>query len=248
MSCREQNRVFDYLLGELPEADRKHVEVHVEQCDACRSLSEEFGMTDRALRARKTSPIPEGLASSCARFIDDRTRTASEPRRLRLDDSWIRRLLVPSPAWRFAVLVVVFLGGMGAGKLLFDSPSWMERIGRLIPSEASQEISEGRSIRNYLLSVETLFLGLSNMESAGLLDEEDWEMELEVTREVLKRTRRMKRILEERNPELHQLVGEIEWVLEDIVGSSGWEFVEVSRDVRREIDERRLLMKIHVHI
>ena len=242
MACKEENKILAYVLGELSEKDRERVEAHVQGCASCEALMEHVDAADRVLRGRKPAGVPEGLAASCIQAIDEEAGRA--PRKVRFEIPFLGRLFPVSPVWQFAVLLLVFVGGIGAGKVLFDSPTWLEQYGRLAPSENTQELSEGRMIRNYLLSVETLFLGLSNTESAAFLDEEDWEAELEVTREVLRRTRRMKRVLEEKNPELYQLVGEIEWVLEDIVGTSGWEFADLSSDVRQEIDERRLLMKI----
>ena len=247
MACKEQNTILSYILGEFPDEDRERVEAHAQDCGSCAEMMGALETTDRMLRTRKSLSIPKNLATSCIRAIDEeeKRRNVSSG----IQESLLGRLLTPAPAWRFAVLVIVFLGGLGAGKLLFDSPTWIDKYASLLnPSEDAQVLSEERAIRNYLLSVETLFLGLSNMESTAVLDEEEWELELEVTNEILKRTRRIKRILEDRDPELYQLVGEIEWVLEDIVGTSGWEFADLSRDVRQQIDERRLLMKIHVHI
>lgn len=245
MACREESKVFAYTLGELSGEHRERVEAHTQRCSSCAALLEDLAAADHDLRVRNVPRVPAGLVSSCIRAIDEETGRKS--RGLRFEFPSLGRFFTPAPVWRFAVLLFVFLGGIGAGKLLFDAPTWLERYRSLNPPEHSQEMSEGRMIRNYLLSVETLFLGLSNTENAAI-PEEDWEAELEVTREVLKRTRRMKRLLEHRNPELYRLVGEIEWILEDIVGASGWEFAGLSNDVRREIDERRLLMKIHVHI
>ena len=247
MACRMKKQVLPYFLGELCEEEKEVIQNHVETCPECGGLLEEFEETGRLLKRRMFPELPDGVAKECLQKIGSETRPwrgASVLEKL-LD----RFTLRPKVVWRWAVLVVVFCSGLCLGKFLFDPPTWLERYERMVRSrEMSGRIDENWSLRNYLLSVETLFLDLANMDDPALLDEEDWIMEREIAHEILSRTRRMKDVAEDGNPELYRLVLEIEWVLEDVLGSAEVNLADLSKDVRQSIDERRLLAKIHNYI
>ena len=62
---------------------------------------------------------------------------------------------------------------------------------------------------------------------------------------MLIRNRQIKGIAEKEDPLLFSLLVEIEWVLEDVVGTSSAEMVEMASDIQQDIDESRVLSKIH---
>lgn len=244
MACKEKNKVLPYLLGELHDQEQEPFQNHVEMCGECDELYKGFEETGKLLQKRVFRKIPAGLADNCLRRI---RMERSHPRKASRFETLLDRFtLWPHPAWRWALIVVVFFGGLGLGKILFDPPTWFERYNQLSSNNSPlNDLNENRALRNYLLSVETLFLNLSNMDDPSLLDDKEWEMEMEITREVLHRTREVKNHLENRDQELYQLVTEIEWVLEDVIGTAEINLAELSADVRQSIDERQILTKIH---
>ena len=245
MGCRQKKKVVPYLRDELESDEREQFQSHWKTCASCRESVESLKSLDQLLKARPLPEAPEGLAEACIRRVDEiDSVTPKSSRWSRLLERWN---VLPAPAFRFAMMTIVFLAGLGMGKLLFDKPSWTSKFGGFTEGSPGMEMTTGRPLRNYLLSVETLFLDFSNMESAAL-DAEDWEAELEMTQEVLKRTRELKRLTESINPQLYQLVAEIEWVLEEIAGTPQMYLADVSRDVRQTIDEQRILVKIHGYI
>ena len=247
MKACSQEKIFSYLLGEFSGEELEAFQKHVSGCPECAQLLATYETTDRLLKTREPVPVPKALGKACIQTVTQLTCEEREASPLRRLFEGVYRQ--PFPAWRVAAVAAVFLLGLGLGKIVFDRPTWTEKYGRFARANGvSDQIDDGRALRNYLLSVETLFLDLSNMEIAAFLDEEEWEAELELTREVLRRTRELSRIMEGRNPELFQLMTEIEWVLEEIVGTEGWELAELSKDFQRSIGERRLLMKIHGYI
>lgn len=247
MTCKKKQRVLSFFLNELREEEAETFKDHLRTCSECGELLEEFETTERFLKSRPLPKVPTGLEKNCLRRIDLETR---EWRRESVFEKLFNRLIWrPKPVWRWAVLVFVFCGGFGLGKLVFDDSNWLEKYKRMIRGEVvSGDIHEGRYLHNYLLSVETHFLNLSNMKNPTLLDKEDWKVEMEVTREILRRTRRMKEAVLDGDPDLYQLVTEIEWVLEDVLHTPKLELAGLSKDIRQNIDERRLLTKIHGYI
>jgi hypothetical protein len=247
MACEKKNHVLSDILGELPDEERKTFRKHATTCMECKELLKEFEETQQLLERRALPEAPEDLVEGCLRKIGKENRhttRASVFGRLLNRLAWWQE-----PAWQWAVLVIVFCGGLGLGKILFDPPTWVERYGKLVRNRPMQNsVNENRSLRNYFLSVETLFLDLSNMDDRSLLDDEEWDMEMDITREVLHRTRQIKNDVKDRNNEIYQLVTEIEWVLEDMLGTEEFDFAGLSKDVRQVIDERQLLTKIHEFI
>ena len=244
MECPRTKRVLSYALGEYHDEERKAFRDHVESCSECRELLKAFEATEQLLKMRTLPEAPAKLKRECLRRIDVEAKSrgnATAFRRL-----WNGLLWRPQPAGRIAVLVVVFCSGLGLGKLLFDQPSWLDRTRRMVQNGSMFEtLDNNRVLRNYLLSVETHFLNLSNMENPVLIHREDWDAEMKFTQEILKRTRKMKEIVRHKNLELYQLVSEIEWVLEDVIRTPELELADLSKELRRDIDERRLIAKIH---
>jgi len=244
MACKEKNKVLPYLLGELHDQGREPFQDHVEMCEECDEIFKAFEETGKLLRKRTFRKVPARLADNCLRRI--RMKSSHQRKSYRFEAMLDRFTLWPQPVWRWALLVVIFFGGLGLGKILFDPPTWFERYDKLTSNNSSlNDLNENRALRNYLLSVETLFLNLSNMDDPSLLDDKEWEMEMEITREVLHRTREVKNHFENRDQELYHLVTEIEWVLEDVIGTAEIDLAELSADVRQTIDARQILTKIH---
>ena len=247
MTCREQKKLMFYLLGELRDEERKAFRRHVDVCPACSKLLGEFEQTGRVLEKRRLPAVPDDLLKKCLRKIENETQYLREPSVFEKMFGAVTRW--PRPVVRWATIVVVFLGGLGLGKCLFDPPTWWERYeGWVRGRRVWEKVDDSRYMRNYLLSVETLLLDLTNMGDPALLDGEEWEMEVGMIREVLRRSRQIEALTKDRHPELNQLVTEIRWVLEDVLGAAELDLAGLSGDVRQDIEERGLLVRIHDHL
>jgi anti-sigma factor RsiW len=75
MSCSPFD-LRDYFLKELPEPERKQVEVHVKTCAACREELDRLRLTEAALVALRDEEIPQRLA-----FVSDKIFEPSAWRR-----------------------------------------------------------------------------------------------------------------------------------------------------------------------
>lgn len=243
MACKKANSVLPYLTGELNQEEKGRFYSHLKHCTECERLVEEFEETRLWLGKRPLIDIPEGLEQACLRGIDEAfpRKRAVSPR-----ESLTKRIFWnPAPAWRIAFAAVIFCIGLGTGKVLFDRPDWMNKLGFQADGTAStEELVAGKPFQNYLLSVETLFLDLSNTEIPNLMEEE-WQVELQLIEEILVRTRRLKNAAENRHPDLFQLVTEIEWVLEELIGAADYNLADFPEEVRSNIIKRQLLTKIH---
>ncbi|MBZ5578510.1 MAG: zf-HC2 domain-containing protein [Acidobacteriia bacterium] len=75
MSCSPFD-LRDYVLKELPEAERKQAEAHVKGCAACRGEVERLRMTEAALFSLRDEEIPQRIA-----FVSDKIFEPSPWRR-----------------------------------------------------------------------------------------------------------------------------------------------------------------------
>lgn len=119
MNCHQARDLLSpYIDGELPAAERAHLEQHLEQCEDCRSELAELQALVDALGSLPEEPLPAGFGEALHGRL---TRRSWWPRLARLLPS-----RVPShPAWAHALAVaclVVFLvssltavAGMGRG-------------------------------------------------------------------------------------------------------------------------------------
>jgi hypothetical protein len=244
MNCKERDKVLSYILGELEQKAAVLFQKHVKACSDCRKLIREFQETGQILKNRTLPKVPVELEKKCLREIKKITRSRSKAS---LFEGVMTRLpLGLKPAMQWALIVIVFCGGVGLGKLLFDTPGWLRIPDRLTPSGSILTSGdENRALHNYLLSVETLFLDLSNMDDPVLLDKEEWSHQMQIARRALNRTRQIKKYTEIGDQPLHQLLTEIEWALEDILTTASIDMAGLTQDFRQTIGESKLLTKIH---
>ena len=243
MSCKQRENVVSFVLGELSHHNSEQFHEHVKHCPECHQLLQEFEETGKILGSRTLPNAPNGLIGDCLLRI----RRSGRDRKASIVERFFLPRLRPGLQW--ATIIVVFSMGLGLGKLLFQPPAWLERYGRLAQNrETFLPIDDNRAMRSYLLSVEMLLLDLSNMDDPALLDDDEWETEIQITREMLQRTRQIKNRLGDGDRRLYQLVAEIEWVLEDVLGTTNIDVAGLPPDVRRAIDDQQLLTKIHEYI
>ena len=243
MACKQQEKVVSFVLGELSHQNRERFREHAESCPECHQFLQEFEETGKIIGTRTLPSAPAGLIDDCLLRI----RRAGQNRKASIVERFFHPRLRPGLQW--AAIIVVFFMGLGLGKLLFKPPTWLGRYGRLAQNRtAIHHINDNRALRSYLLSVEMLFLDLSNMDDPALLDDDEWDMEIQITREILQRTRQIKNSLGDRDHQLYQLVAEIEWVLEDVLGTANIDVAGMPTNVRQAIDDQQLLTKIHEYI
>jgi hypothetical protein len=243
MACKQREDVVSFVLGELSHQNSEPFHEHVKHCPECHQLLQEFEETGNILGSRTLPSAPDRLVDDCLLRI----RRAGRDQKA----SIVERFFLPRfrPGLQWAAIIVVFFMGLGLGKLLFQPPAWLERYGRSAQNRAVfLPIDDNRAMRSYLLSVEMLLLDLSNMDDPALLDDDEWDIEIQITREILQRTRQIKDRLGDGDRRLYQLVVEIEWVLEDVLGTANIDVAGLPPDVRRAIDDQQLLTKIHEYI
>ena len=128
MNCEEVRGLFpDYLAGSLP--DRVHAELteHLEACVACREEQESLlGLWTKLSLLPEIEPSPAAdsrfqtmLAAYRAGWDQPKHGSAL---RTRLRD-WLGRRWLVQPAWQFAVVLLLFGGGLLAGWSLRRSGS-----------------------------------------------------------------------------------------------------------------------------
>jgi len=244
MACHDKEKTLSYILGEIVPQEEAPLKDHMGTCQECSTLLDAVEETRQILGKRRLPKEPAGLADRCMQKIQ-----TEHPDKRKASRSWspLDRLLIwPVPVRRWAFITVVFCLGIGFGKVLFNPPTWLERYEYLFNNETIfDDGNPNRVLHNYLLGVETLFLNLSNMDDPSLLNDDEWEMEMDVTRKMLHRTRQIKNRVEREDDALYHLVNEIEWVLDDIIGTAEINLAGLSRDVRETIDKQQLLTKIH---
>jgi hypothetical protein len=243
MACKQRENVVLFMLGELSHQNRNQFKEHVNRCPECHQLLQEFQETGKILQGRTLPSAPDGLVGDCLLRI----RRSGQNRKVSIVERFFQPRFRPGLQW--VAIFMVFFMGLGLGKLLFQPPAWLERYGKLAQNQvAFLPIDDNRATRSYLLSVEMLLLDLSNMDDPSLLDDDEWDMEIQITQEMLQRTRQIKNRLGDGDRRLYQLVAEIEWVLEDVLGTANMEMAGLPPDVRRAIDDQQLLTKIHEYI
>jgi anti-sigma factor RsiW len=106
MDCIDKKKISAYLDGELPEDERARIEIHLEECAACRAEAEELTAVSNAL------DVLDGLEPD--------PYFASRVKRLALlqkQNGRLKRVLVPAAATAAAALSLL-LGGF-LGKTLY---------------------------------------------------------------------------------------------------------------------------------
>jgi Putative zinc-finger len=71
INCRKL--ILEYLVeyedGSMPEADRRHLEQHFEDCPPCLVFLKSYRATGRTLKMLKPRDIPKNLADAVVRFV-----------------------------------------------------------------------------------------------------------------------------------------------------------------------------------
>jgi hypothetical protein len=163
MKCHKARELFpDELAGTLAEAERVALAAHLASCAACRD--EQGSLRDMW---QKLSLLPELEPSAEAdshfqvmlrgfRAGADQVKREAAPR-LALPD-WLRNWWTLKPAWQFAALLVLFIGGVFAGWALWHGSGRLERQRQRELADLRVEISSLR---------EQMALSLLERQSAG---------------------------------------------------------------------------------
>jgi len=113
MSCVAPERIYDYLDGDLSEAERFAFEAHLAECGACRTAVARRRLIAEAAEALPPFAIPDGFAAAIvARLPREEARAAARKPVWRRPGAWA------AAAGALALLVTV-----GAGALLLTGTS-----------------------------------------------------------------------------------------------------------------------------
>lgn len=239
MSCKHSEFILTYLYDEMEQDKRIQFQQHLDNCATCQQIVTEYEQTNALLRKRTMPAIPPNLYQSCLYKIDT----------IKNKSAWYATIfekifLRPKLAWQFAVLLLVFTAGLGIGKMVFAPPVWLQNYKLNLSS--TEKINQKQLIRNYLLSVEILLLDLTNLETQ--LNKNELQTELEVTKQVLNRTNHIKKLVQQSDTQLYQLLIDIEWVLEDVIDTPDFDLDNIPRYVQKTIEKQNILDKIHLFI
>lgn len=245
MKC-EQEKLMVYIRGELSKTESQHLEDHIDQCTSCDGILAELKDVDSLLSTRSMPTPPDSLIVDCLKKLPGES---TENKKSRSAFSFFERFFNgPRPIVRWAFVAIVFFVGLGSGKLLFSPPNWAAKYSKLVKNESIEaRLVESKVLRHYFLSVQTLLLDLSNRDDLDPLST-DLSYEKDFTREILQNTRKIKAASKENDAELYQLVSEIEFVLEEIMGTTQYQLAGFSDEVRETIEEKQILTKIQDHI
>ena len=241
MKCKNETKILAYLLDELDKTKHQKLEAHLQTCEHCQAVYQKLKETHDQIQVRLVPAPPHHLVKKCIQTIRVKTKHHSHSHLWNLFSVFERN---PKPLLRWALLIVVFGTGLGLGKIIFDTPQWSKSPGRWISNSFVGGRQNRSSLRQYLLSVETLLLDISNVQYSEL-EENNWDIEMEITQKILQQTVQIKTQIQD-NPDLLQLVTDIEWVLEDMLDSMDYEMAGMPETVRQTIQEQRLLSRLYV--
>jgi anti-sigma factor RsiW len=113
-----------FVLQEIPPAQRRQMEEHLNTCAACRQEVEALGLTIVAVRRLPQQPIPRRLA-----FVSDPV----------FELPWWKRLWrAPAPAWGFAAAAVIAMAILAHGLLAPPPPPAVARFSQADIEKAVQ--------------------------------------------------------------------------------------------------------------
>jgi anti-sigma factor RsiW len=127
MSCSPFD-LRDYFLKELPEPERKQVEVHTRTCDACQEELERLRLTGAALLSLSDEEIPQRLA-----FVSDKVFEPA-PWRRAWSAFWGSAARLGFASAAMLSVALIFFAVHGAGQKAGG------RAGALTPPEMQQQI------------------------------------------------------------------------------------------------------------
>lgn len=114
MNCQDvKNQLRAFSIGELPRRVRQIVQVHVSECDACRSELAKIDALAGVLAAAQAPPIPSGFAARVLTTARQRLETEQFESWNLL--SWWRLTSAPMHAAAAAVLVIGLTIGLVMG-------------------------------------------------------------------------------------------------------------------------------------
>jgi hypothetical protein len=241
MKCNKKSKALLYLFDQLEKSEYDIYKKHMESCAACQLFLYELQQTQKIMQSRSYPEIPEDLIKTSIRLVRDESKSKKNPLLFKTK----KKRFIPflRPSWQMAVLFLVFLIGFGIGKIGLSPVAWRNSFYLISQSHGNRR--NAAVLQDYLLGVETLFLDLSNREKNLLIEEEEIRKEILLTHDALKKTKKIKKIIKDKDTQLFQLILEIEWVLEEILFSVQQDKNNFSKDAREKLEEYPLLVKIY---
>ena len=230
-------------MGLLPEEDREACVRHIQTCPHCAKHYREYGLTDRILAARSEIQVPTDLEKQCLSGYS----CHADPRRGPV--SFHRRLapVFQVPAFKWTFVMLIFVCGIGAGLFLRDGGFSQREASTIGMLRTPETLKESRTVRNYLISVEALFLNLDNMEGPETFAGAEWEVEVKFARAMLEKTSDIK-AMARNDEELLKLVNEIEYILKNMLNRIELKLNDMPRYLARDIRNHKLIPRIHEYI
>jgi hypothetical protein len=244
MTCPLEKQTLRLCTGDLNDTEHQETFKHIKKCPDCHLIFQDFQETEKYLKKRILPHTPKSLARDCYKRIEKEFSNERKTSAATVRFPFSRWALRPALQW--ALVCIIFISGLGLGKIIFAPPNWVNQYTNMIRRRISaNKIDDSRFVRNYFLNVETFFLELANIDDPSKIDDEDWNMEMKIANQVLQKTRQMKHHAEEKDDTLYTLLTDIEMVLEDVINTPKQEFIHYCQSIQNSIQENHLMTKIH---
>ncbi len=231
MACKKyKEKIVLHLYGELSEKDSKELMEHIQECSDC---AEDFEYTKKVfhvLDETKIEDVPEANWDKCWGVIEPGIQERKR-RRWGLP-------LVPKWAYAAAALVLVFIVGLFVGRMNVVQP----RASRSQPLEGPQSAMYP-SIQEHLDSLTPLLVEYANYTPSP----EDGKITIDqkLVRSLIIQNILLKRMIAEKNPNLAQLLEDVDLVLREIANLEE-EDTETLSMIKELIQQRGILYEIEV--
>jgi hypothetical protein len=230
MACKKyKEKIVLHLYGELNEEETQNLMKHIQECADC---SEDFEFTKdvfHILDKTKIEDIPEAHWEKCWGVIEPGIREKKrQPRGLPFFPKW---------AYVTAALVLVFAVGLFLGRMAF------------IPGLSRSKVPEGPqsamypSIQEHLESLTPLLVEYANYSPSP--DDGKITIDQKLVRSLIIQNILLKRMIAEKNPNLAQLLEDVDLVLREIANLDE-EDPENLSIIKELIQQRGILYEIEV--
>jgi hypothetical protein len=231
MACKKyKENIILHLYGELNEEDSKELLKHIKECSDCK---EDFAYTKKVFRAldeTKIEGVPEANWEKCWGVIEPGIR--EKKRR-----TWGLPLF-PRWAYATAALVLVFAVGLFVGRTAFFQPG----AGRSQSLEGPQSAMYP-SVQEHLDNLTPLLVEYANYTPSP--DDGKIAIDRKLVRSLIIQNILLKRMIAEKNPNLAQLLEDVDLVLREIANRDE-EDPETLSMIKELIQQRGILYEIEV--
>lgn len=263
MSCPTEEQIFRYVNGQPQDTEQSEIRDHLHVCPDCSTKIVEYEQVIETFRQRSRPGPSRILLRKCRESIRE-----TDPAFYSDRSGWWRQILNPAafgnrdlrlgrhsnpktnpvsalrqpfrnPALALGIVILIVVLGIGPAKRILNPA---RKSGTCPPQLLTNQAVLSKSLQIHLVNVEAMLLDVSNGEDVTLVYPSS------ETRQLLTHTRCLMEGLGRTREAENRLLGEIEWFLEEILIVTEDPASGFSRDLQNEIEDARILNKIHQFI